>query len=273
MITHGDKLLLPESIDLEQNEELETVTIDNTVGTFPCMVTQIVATQPAPVADKEEVKVHDRVDVVELPIERATTINGVQTLLPPSQTGGSHTVPNESTRNIKDAKPTFPLAQVSLGHSLKQFPPIETVSDADEEQLPLCAAAIPVTKPVPIDCVVQPPEIPVTKPVPIHGVGQPQISKRAVHVTLKQQSHMAFLVLGKDACQWNMGDRLVLVCWESNHKLEWVHESQIGQFVDEVVRGKRTCRSVKDGQLALDNRVREANAISAQNMVRRKKKN
>jgi hypothetical protein len=145
------------------------------------------------------------------------------------------------------------------------------VSEADDEQFLLRAAKLPVTKPVPIDCVVQPPEIPVTKPAPIHGVGQPQISKRAVHVTLEQHSHMAFRVLGKDACQWNMGDRLVLVCWESNHKLDWVRETQIGSYVDEVGRGKRARRSVIDGQLAQDKRVRDANALSAKNMVKKKK--
>jgi hypothetical protein len=97
-----------------------------------------------------------------------------------------------------------------------------------------------------------------------------KIGKKLFHVRLKQQTHLARRVLGPQGGRWNIGKREALIYWDSSHRTEWVNESQIGKFVDQEGRGKRTRRTVKEAQFALDKRIREENAISEKNIKRKK---
>jgi hypothetical protein len=100
------------------------------------------------------------------------------------------------------------------------------------------------------------------------------ICGRALHIKMKQENHLARRVLGAHTTRsytFNFVEyREVKIYWDSNHKMEWVNESQIGAFVDEEGKGKRCRRTVQEGELAREKRLRAEIAIAEENIMRKK---
>ena len=89
-----------------------------------------------------------------------------------------------------------------------------------------------------------------------------KIDGEAFHVMMKRQSHLARRVVGGKTSQWDFDKKQVLICWDSNHRLEWINESQIETFANGKERGKRNRTTVLEANLALDQRLWDENAES-----------
>jgi hypothetical protein len=102
---------------------------------------------------------------------------------------------------------------------------------------------------------------------------QRKIGKEIFHINLGRNGwHLARKVLETGPTRYKNLIKQVQIEWDSNHQIEWVDESKIGNSVSKEGRGKRHRRTVQEARVADKKRLQEDHRISQKNSKRTRMK-
>ena len=94
--------------------------------------------------------------------------------------------------------------------------------------------------------------------------GGRKLSKEVFHINLANESHLARKVMETGPTRYKNLNKQVQIEWDSNNKIGWVDQSQMGNSVSKDGRGKRHRRTVEE--------ARVAEKKGCRNITRRQKK-